>query len=276
MVQAPLNSTQTQLALPKALWVTWFVSVLLLTLVGGTLLFFPAIAKAYWPWPLAPFNIRLLGAIYASAALPLIGYLLKPQLSYLRVILPIFACFTTFFLLVSIAHVGIFLPRKASAIWFFLYGADSFVGLYYCWHLRQQLMMSTPKPHRPRLYRGQTLALGFYGLGLLLLAPIFGKWWPWPLNPFHSHLYSGVFLTAALAMELLRDRASVRERLWFGMTQLCLGLLTFLGALVVDFEVQRLDWTFLSTWLWQLVFIGFTVIGGWILVKETQALSRES
>ena len=269
MGQVPLNASPSRFALPRVLWATWLISAVLLAVIGITLFFFPTLGRYYWPWTLEPFNTRLLGAIYTSAILPLISSLIKPRQTHLRLILPIFTCFTTYFLIASIGHYAYFLPRRSAAIWIILYGIDSLVGLYYCWQFRQDLCRRTGAQCWPNLYRGQSLLLMAYGLGLLFFPSTFGQWWPWPLDIFHSRLYAGVLLTAAFAMELLRDRASRHERLWFGWAQLCLGSFSFLGTVWVDFQVQKMDWSSAVPWLWQLVFLFFAGIGGWIVIRET-------
>lgn len=280
MVQTPANHRTLRFALPKAIWVTWLISFVLLLWVGGTLFCFPAIAQAYWPWPLTPFNTRFLGAVYLSAAIPLLGYLLRPRLELLRIILPLFACFTTYFFWVSIVHQASFLERKSSAIWFFLYGADSVVGLFYCWKLRHHLKIPLGSVSIRNLFGVQALLLGVYGAGLLSMTQMIGNGWPWPLDIFHSHLYSGVFLTAMVAMILwggrfwsdYPDRSSPRDypiskavNMIFGTTQLFFGLLIPTGIWMVDCHIQKLDWTSASPWLWQGIFLGFAGLGGWTL-----------
>ena len=254
---------------PKALWITWLISSILLLVVGGALFLVPEIAQQYWPWQLAPFNTRLLGVVYLSAAIPLIGYVTRPRPDSLYFVLPLFACFTTYFLLVSMGHSSSFHARKSSHIWFFLYGADSFVGLLYCWRLRQHLQKQPSPPHHfMSLCQTQALILGLYGLGLLFAAPFFGQQlWPWPLDLFHSHLYSGVFFSGALGLWLLGARATGWGRFWLGMTQAVLGLSIVLGNWWVDQQVRKLDWSNFSPWLWQLVFLAFGCLGAWVALQ---------
>lgn len=251
------------------LWITWLISTVLLLGVGGTLFFAPQLAKSYWPWELAPFNTRLFGAVYLSAAIPLISYIRWPKMDSLRLVLPIFACFTTYFFLVSIGHRDAFLARQSSSIWFFLYGADSFIGLFYCWRLRQHLFNSNKLTRFAKLYQLQTLMLSLYGLGLLVLASLFGQQlWPWPLDLFHARLYSGVFFSGALGMGLLSASSTQLGRLSLGVTQAFLGFFTALGNWLVDQQVHKLDWTTASPWVWQLLFIAFGGLGVWVSIQE--------
>ncbi len=264
------NQVQSKRSGDTALWVTCLISIILLLVVGGTLFLAPTFAQQYWPWPLAPFNTRLLGAVYLSAALPLMGYNSRPEVDSLRIVLPLFTCFTTYFLVVSMGHSSSFLARKSSHIWFFLYGADSFIGLFYCWRLRQHLRkrQRSLQPFK-QLYKLQALILGLYGLGLILAAPLFGqKFWPWPLDLFHAHLYSGVFLSGALGFWLLSTRSTRRGRIWFGITQTFLGFLMVLGNWLVDQQVNKLDWLSFSPWLWQFIFLAFGCFGIWVVIQE--------
>lgn len=272
MLNNELPANPTTVSGMNVLWITWLISTILLLGVGGTLFFTPAIGHSYWPWSLAPFNTRLLGAVYLSAAIPLISYLIRPRKDSLYLVLPIFTCFTTYFLLVSIGHSDSFLARKSSSIWFFLYGADSFIGLFYCWRSRQRLFRAGGPSRFATLYQLQALILGLYGLGLLLAAPLVGKqFWPWPLDAFHSHLYSGVFFAGALGMGLLRSCASRYGRCALGMTQAFLGFAIVLGNWLVDKQVSKLDWTSLAPWLWQFAFLIFGGLGAWVMIQELWA-----
>jgi hypothetical protein len=180
------DSDSIKMAVPQGLWIVMAVSVVLLLMVGGTLYFAPSLAQLYWPWKLTPFNTRFLGAMYLSAVLPLLFCIMRPQSAPLRIVLPMFAFFTTFLLLVSCAHISNFHEsRTSSHIWFGLYGMDSFVALYFLWSRRQQLlrMDSVRSPRWPTIYRAEAILLGGYGGGLLLAAPLFA---PFGLGPWMS------------------------------------------------------------------------------------------
>jgi hypothetical protein len=258
------DSNSIKTAVPQGLWIAMAVSVVLLLMVGGTLYFAPSLAQLYWPWKLTPFNTRFLGAMYLSAVLPLLFCIMRPQSAPLRIVLPMFAFFTTFLLLVSCAHISSFHEsRTSSHIWFGLYGMDSFVALYFLWSRRQQLlrMDSVRSPRWPTIYRAEAILLGGYGGGLLLAAPLFAPFWPWPLDEFHSHLYSGLFLAGALANWYLSHSASWIERLTLGLTQTVLGGLIGIGMWVVDAKLHRLNWASPSPWIWLTVFGLFCCIG---------------
>ena len=198
--------------LPKVLWGTWMTSAVLLIVVGGALLFKPALAIQYWPWRLTPFNQRFLGAIYLSAAIPLLGYVIRPRLSVLRLLLPIFAFFTTYVFWMSLGYLGSFLVRTSSQIWLLLYGVVSVIGCCYCWKFRRYCRIPsgsiTPLTY---IYRGQACFLLVYGLGLLITPHVFAeKFWLWPLDQFHSHLYAGVFFDRRFDTGIFRTTRSKR------------------------------------------------------------------
>ena len=62
-----MNSKQTEtdnFALSALLRALTWVEVLVLILAGGGLFFLPKIAAEQWPWVIAPFNGRFVGAVY--------------------------------------------------------------------------------------------------------------------------------------------------------------------------------------------------------------------
>lgn len=247
---------------PQPLWLTMLVSVLLLIFVGGMLFFRPDIAKVYWAWQLTPFNTRFLGGIYLSAIIPLLFCLLARRSAPLRIVLPMFAFFTTYLLLVSFAYTNSFnVGRTAPKIWFLLYGMDSFVGIYYLWRLRKQLFWHDGLARWFQLYRFQAIALGVYGIGLLILPLIFNSLWAWKLDLFHSRLYSGLFLAAALGLWLLSYSPTPQEHLMLNITQTALGGLSAIGMWLVDTEVRKLNWNSPNPWIWAVLFSLFGLIG---------------
>ncbi|PSB04578.1 hypothetical protein [Merismopedia glauca] len=249
---------------PRVLWITMLISVVLLLFVGGMLFFQPDLAKIYWPWKLTPFNTRFLGAIYLSAIIPLLFCLIRPQSAPLRIVLPMFAFFTTYLLVVSGLYTDNMISGKKSVpIWFFLYGMDSFAGIYYLWNTRKQVLKvgSGRSPKWCQLYRFQAILLGVYGLGLLLLAPIFSSLWPWTLDSFHSHLYSGLFLASTLGLWLLSYSNLRSEHLMLNLTQAALGGLISIGLWVVDAQIHKLNWNSPNPWIWSSLFALFGLIG---------------
>lgn len=277
----PLNIQKKTLPIrhssSKILWVTWLISSILLILVSGSLIGASHLAQDRWPWPLAPFNAKFFGIVYCSAAIPLISYLLKPNRVLLKIILPIFTCFTTYFFVLSLAHYGSFLERRSSDIWFFLYGADSFVGLLCLWQSRFWVWHKEKKAEATfsRIYLLQAGILAAYGVCNLFFAKVFGQFWSWPLDIFHTHLYSGVFFSASLAMILLQRSSNVGSRIVFALVQIVLGGGTALATWVVDLQVQKLDWSAFAPWLWQIIFLGFGGVGLVILLHEVVALRLE-
>ncbi len=276
LVSSKKSARPIRYATPKPLVFTWVISSILLILVSTTLLAAPLTAKSLWPWPLAPFNTAFFGIVYFSAAIPLISYILKPQTTFLKVLLPTFACFTTYFFIVSLAHYGSFLDRRSTDVWFFLYGSDSFVGLLYLWKTHSFLW--TPEKREARfslLYLLQAFILGLYGFCNLLFPRILGPMWSWPLDIVHTHLYSGVFFSGAVAMILLRNYPNVLSRIVFSLVQVCLGFGIALTTWGVDQNMQKLDWTTLHPWLWQFIFMLSGVVPLIILIKELNSLRKQ-
>lgn len=257
---------------PQGLWITMFISVLLLIFVGGMLFFRPDVANIYWAWKLTPFNTRFLGAIYLSAIIPLLFCLINRRSAPLRIVLPLFAFFTTYLLIVSCAYIDNFYSgRTVSKVWFFLYGMDSFVGIYYMWSLRKHLFPwrgdfpagTLRERFRKwfRVYRLEAIALAVYGIWLLILSPLVGNFWAWNLDSFHARLYSGLFLASALGLWLLSYSSIAQEHLMLNLTQTVLGGLICIGLWVVDVEVGKINWNSLNPWIWSILFFLFSLTG---------------
>ncbi|MGB8702105.1 MAG: hypothetical protein WCD18_22035 [Thermosynechococcaceae cyanobacterium] len=259
--------TFVSLRVPQGLRILILISVCLLFGVGGSLLFFPNLAQRYWPWTLTPFNARFLGALYFSAQIPLVLCLLRPRQTPLRTVLPMFWAFTTCMLLVSIAHVGdgSFYPQRISPrIWFGLYALDSLGSLYYLVKLWGQFQRQRRKKMSglwTRILRIQALLLGSFGIALVLLPQQAASLWPWPLDVFHSQLYSSLFLTGALGSWLATRHASGGDRIALGLTQLSLSVLTIIGIGIVDATVHKLKWLSILPWSWLIVLILLGAIG---------------
>ena len=262
VIQDSIKTPRIRRSIALTLWWTWLLSSLLLIGVSGALIFQPRLAQQLWPWPLAPFNTGFFGIVYLSAAIPLISYVIRPESHRLKLILPIFTCFTTYFFLFSLIHQDSFLSRRATDIWFFLYGADSFIGLLCLWRCRAALWPSASLELKwSALYRIQAMILGGYSLANLVLPQILGQFWSWPLDVFHSHLYAGVFLSGAVAMIFL-SRSSCRwSRIFFASAQSLLGLGVALSTWLLDAQMQKLDWSSLHPGLWQVIFLVFGAVG---------------
>ena len=261
------NKTKVRNAsIPMPLFTMALISSLLLLVVGSSLFFFPDFARPRWVWSLTPFNTRFLGAIYLTSLVGLSLLLLLRTAIPARLIVLMTWVFTTVILLVSCLQIEQFdLARRTTGIWFGLYSADCLIASYYLWRYGRQRFAELQRlPYKWRLYlQFQAGFLGIYGLGLLVLPARVGLFWPWPLDTFHSQLYSAIFLVGALGAALLARKAAVVELWVFGVIQLAFSGFVISGVWLVDRAVQKIDWGLFGNWVWfgAFVLLGITGLG---------------
>ena len=264
-------------SIPVPLFILVLISSVLLLLVGGSLFFFPEVARPRWVWTLTPFNTRFLGAIYLTALVGFSLLLLTRKAIPARLIVLMTWVFTTVVLIVSCLQIDQFdVTRRTTHIWFWLYAADCLGSSYYLWHYGKQLLPALRRLPRPWIVYLQVQAglLGAYGLGLLALPARFGLFWPWPLDTFHSQLYSAIFLVGAMGAALLAWKTAAAELLAFGVIQTALSGFVIAGVWVVDRAVQKIDWSFFGNWMWlgAFVLLGITGLG---MVWQSRQLSQQ-
>ena len=260
---------------PIPLVILVLISSLLLLVVGGSLFFFPDFARSRWVWSLTPFNTRFLGAIYLTALVGLSILLVTRRALPARLIVLMTWVFTTVVLLVSCLQTGQFnLARRATSIWFGLYAADCLGSSYYLWHYGRQTFTELRRlPRRWSIYLWiQAGFLGVYGLGMLMLPAHFSLLWPWPLDTFHSQLYSAIFLVGAGGAALLARKTVVAEVWAFGVIQVTLSVFVLAGTVVVDLAVHRIDWGLISNWAWMGAFAWLGVMGLGLIGQAQQPL----
>lgn len=253
-----------------------FMLIVLLVLTIGSvgLFFLPAVTVGHWPWVLAPFNARFLGAVYLAEFVAVLTLLVHDCWAPARVALPMAACFTFFVTLASLRHPERWdFARPVVAAWFVVYVGSCLVSVLLLWHYRRPAENAVPTPRGwRRLLQVQALALAGYGAGLLLAPQRAAAFWPWPIDAFHASLYAAVFLTGALGSLLLTRVAARIEWLTLGLSQCALGLFAVLGLLLVDARLHRVDWQRPGGWLWVGLFVLLALLG---LALLSRAASRD-
>ena len=250
--------------------VTW-LEVAILAWAGGGLLFYPPIMAPFWPWPLAPFNLRYLGALYTAALVAALLQAWSGRWSPARVVTPMIFLFTLVVTIFSFVHLDRFdLYRVEPWIWFVLYVGVCLNAGVHLWLYRQ---LPPPDPTRPQgglraLLSIEVLLLGVYGLALLVAPTAASSFWPWKLDTFHAQLYSVTFLTPALGAWVLLRGAARCEWLTLGLTQAGWGLLPIFGLVWVDATVKRVDWNSVGTWSWLALFAAMFVVGAAMVVRS--------
>ncbi len=260
----PVNPRITSLLLG----VTW-LEVAVLLVAGGGLLVANASVIAVWPWTLAPFNLRFLGALYTAALVAALLQCLFARWSPARTITTMIFVFTLVVTVLSFVHLARFDLRTVPAwIWFVLYvGVCLNAGAHLVFYRDAGLAGEPPSPSARAILLSQAIVLGACGLALLAAPEAAARSWPWKLDTFHAQIYSVTFLTPAAGALTLRHRASRADWLALGLTQVAWGLLPIVALLVVDARVHRVDWQAPGTWTWVALFTAIAAMGAWMLLR---------
>lgn len=250
------------------LGVTW-LEVAVLLVAGGGLLVAHAAVVGVWPWALAPFNLRFLGALYTAALVAALLQCLFARWSPARTVTTMIFVFTLVVTALSFVHLSRFDMRTVPTwIWFVLYvGVCINAGAHLARYRGAGLAGGPPSTSARGLLLAQALSLGGYGLALLAAPEAAGRLWPWKLDTFHAQIYSVTFLTPAAGALTLRRSASRIDWLTLGLTQLAWGLLPIVALLLVDARVHRVDWQSAATWAWVALFGAIAAMGAWMLVQ---------
>lgn len=271
------KAQQTITSLPPILIAIAAISLFLTVTVGGALFFFPEVIQPRWVWPLKPYNTRFLGAIYLTASVGFTSLLASRGGGLVRLIVPMFFVFTTDALMVSCLQLQQFeVKRRITDIWFWLYLVDCVGATYYLGYFRHSFS-GLRRP--PRVWSGilgmQAGILGAYGLSLLFFPAMTGRGWLWPLDVFHSQLYSAIFLAGAVGAAVLSRRATASDLRALGVIQAVFSSLVLIGVWIVDREVQGIDWRMVVSWAWvgAIALLGITGLG---LIQQSQKLKNSS
>lgn len=260
------------------LGVTW-LEVAILLWAGLGLLLYPPIMEPFWPWPLAPFNLRYLGALYAAALIAALLQAGSGRWSPARVVTPMIFLFTLVVTICSFIHIERFdLHRPEAWIWFILYVGVCLNAGVHLWFYRN-LPLPQPGGHP----RGGTrtvlwvvaIALGAYGLALLAAPAGASGFWPWKLDAFHAQLYSVTFLTPALGAWIVLRGTTRSDLQTLGLTLAGWGLLPILALFLADAAVKRVHWDLAGTWLWLALFAAMAGAGGWLAAGSREKMQQE-
>ncbi len=118
-----------------------------------------------------------------------------------------------------------------------------------------------------------TILLGFYGIGLLIAPDKFSSFWPWPIDDFHGRVYSVLYITPATGALLLFGAAASIELLTMGLTQFVGAGIAIVGLVIIDNQVDKIDWSASGTWLWIGSFVIILLTGAG-LIWQSRVRSR--
>jgi hypothetical protein len=242
-----------------------FAAGVALVLIGGLLLFVaPHLILPAWPWKLAPFNARFLGAFYTAEGAVILSLLLTNRWSPGRLVLIMALVFTVVVTLVTLLHLDFFnWGRKGPWLWVFLYAGSAVVSallLWQHWSIPQprSIIGGTVWPDRLRIHGAVATAYG----AAMLISPHMATWfWPWKIDVFHAQIYSALFLAAGIGALFMVRQATRHDLRTFGLANIILGIGAIVGLMIVDASVNRVDWTELGTLVWLFGFAVLALVG---------------
>ena len=254
------------------------IESLVLLVTGVGLLLFPSVIRPWWPWELSPFNALLLAAIYSASLVATAMVVYVKRWAPARVVVPMIFIFTAIILVVCLITIDRFdFQYWGTWVWFFLYVIIPANAAYHIW-LYRKLKPVNPFP-LPALWRGAllipTILLGLYGIGLLIAPESFSSFWPWPIDEFHGRMYSVLYITPATGALLLFGAAASIELLTMGLTQIVGGGATILGFVIIDNQVDKVDWSASGTWLWIGSFAIILLTGIGLVWQSRERSKRE-
>lgn len=254
------------------LGVTWLEVAVLLVAGGGLLLALPSVIGV-WPWTLAPYNLRFLGALYTAALVAAFLQSWHGGWAPARIVTGMIFVFTLVVTVLSFVHLARFdFARPEVWVWFVLYVGVCVNAGAHLLHYRHLPAVAAPpsRPARAALL-AQAIVLGGYGLALLVATDSAARLWPWKIDTFHAQLYSVTFLTPAAGALALRRSAAPVDWSTLGLTQLAWGVLPVVALLLVDQRVQRVVWHAWPVWAWIGLFALTAGMGAWMLSQATGA-----
>ena len=116
----------------------FLVHLLVVLPVGLAMFLIPDWAQSYWPWKMAPVNVRFIGAFFFGAAFISVWALRQRSEEVLIPVLVLYGVFATLATVASLIHVGLFDPARlvtwaffalyvfvAAGSWLFWWGLPS-------------------------------------------------------------------------------------------------------------------------------------------------------
>ena len=124
---------------PLSQWVRIYAIANLIVLLSGVLLLVaPELIVPAWPWTLAPYAARFLGAIYTAESVALIILLVVNRWAPGRLTLWMGLAFTLLVTVVSAFHMGEFdFCRRGPWGWFVVYAGSGAAAALLLWQHRQ-------------------------------------------------------------------------------------------------------------------------------------------
>jgi hypothetical protein len=224
-------------------------------LAAGVLLFFqPAAAKNMWPWIIAPFNSRYMGAVYFAALLPLVVFAWSGRWAPGRVVLWMIFIFTLAVGAAMIVYSDFFeWNRPATWIFWILYVFLPLNAAFFLYRQRRWRVAGSAKVgiRWRSLLLVLAAAMGGYGFALVIAPQTGTSFWPWVVDAFHGRIYAAAFLTPAVGALVVSAHSARSERIVVGLTLITGGLLSIVAVIWASATVpaaRQVDFAALGTW----------------------------
>jgi hypothetical protein len=249
---------------PLSSWVRVLTGAALIVLIVGYLLLFaPQVIVPYWPWAIAPFNARFLGAVYVAEFFSLGVLFFHNRWSPGRAALLVAFIFTFAVSIASLIHLSSFAGMRRVALWFILYVGYAALTL-------GALLLYRELPAVPALRAGKTfrmvmqiagLLLVLYGAALFIAPGFAAGFWPWGIDAMHGRIYSAVFLAPGIGLLLLARSAAREEFLVGGVFLAGLGVFAILSFILAHLQTGRGSFLSPGTWAWLMLFAALGALG---------------
>jgi hypothetical protein len=246
-----------------------------IALAGFVLFFAPTLGHDLWGWELTPFNTRFLGAIYLAALVPFATIIAVRRWELAQLVVPMDFVFMSIVLCVSLAYADRFMSdRPVTWAWFTIFVSIPLYTAYFLWRYRESLRpaMHRPSPRVRTALVAAAVPLGGYGLAMLAAPEAVTAFWPWPIDGFHGRVYSAIFVSLALGAAISARGGGPIELRTLGLTCVALGALEPIGLVVVDANVNKVDWSAAGTWAWLVMFVALFAYG---LALSSATLQRK-
>jgi hypothetical protein len=249
---------------PLSPWVRVFTGAALIVLIVGFLLLFaPQLIVPYWPWTIAPFNARFLGAVYVAEFFSLGVLFTHNRWSPGRAALVVALVFTFVVAIASLIHLSSFAGLRRVTLWFILYVGYAELTLGALLLYRELPAVAPLHISAPfgRVMQIAGLLLVLYGVAMFILPSFAAGFWPWGIDGLHGRIYSAVFLAPGIGLLLVAQSAAREECLVGGVFLAGLGFLAILSLILAHLQTGRGSFLSPGTWAWLVLFAAIGTLG---------------
>jgi hypothetical protein len=227
------------------------------------LLFAPRTIVPLWPWTIAPFNARFLGAAYVAEFFSLGVLFVHNRWSPGRAALLVAFVYTFVVFIASLIHLSSFAGMRRVTLWFILYVGYAALTSGALLLYRQLPAVPVHRVSEPfrRVLQIAGLLLTLYGAALFITPGFAARFWPWGIDTMHGRIYSAVFLAPGIGLLLLAQSAAREEFVVGGVFLAGLGVFVILSFILAHLQTGRGSFLSLGTWAWLVLFAVMGALG---------------